>query len=816
MPQFEGKASKLGVLCLAAATFASGCWSARSNPDGGAENRPHASSPLDPNHKVAAEAGPAFHPRELRPEQRVHVIPPGPDAQATLQERFVDAAPGDVIQLGEGVYHLTHQLDLASDCITIRGQGSGKTVLSFKGQSGGSHGIEAIGDNLVFEGFAVEDTTGDGIKVLGSRNVVFSDVRAEWTSGPSSDNGAYGLYPVQCENVLMEHCTAIGSADAGLYVGQCRNVIVRNCLVERNVAGIEIENTFSADVHDNIARNNTAGILVFDLPGLPVKNGSGVRVFRNQTTANNHVNFADPGSLVATVPVGTGVMIIATDEVEIFDNDILGNNSASVLVLSYFATEKEYDDAGYDPIPENVSIHNNRIVNGGTNPTGEMATQLVPLIGKHFPDIMWDGVMPKGTTSPQMSLAENGGATFANFRFDEITKMYRISLLIGRGNPYRDPTALGAKIEALPEVQLPAHELPSQELPAAVRYYRSLPKALSEVGLFKGAPAQQEPAEGVVSYKLATELFSDYAHKRRFIKLPEGEKITYRESGVLEFPIGTVIAKTFSFPGVNGSEKLVETRIEARLAEGWFGASYLWNEEQDDALLCLGGRQLDLVHQDDKGAITTHRYEVPSANQCISCHGQVRGGERPAQDPSELDRYIYAEWEARRGHRQYEPLGPTAANMNISEGQQLENQLALLEKAGLLAGLPEANKVPKLPGAFDPHSGSIDERARAYLQVNCAHCHNPDGSARTSGLDLRLEQKDLARAGVLKIPVAAGRGAGGRSYDIVPGKPDESILVHRLETDEPAEKMPSLGRQLIHQEAVDLIREWIESLPEKR
>ena len=724
---------------------------------------------------------------------RRFVIAPGPDAQALLQERFVDATPGDVIELEEGVYRLTHQLDLVADSITVRGRGSARTVLSFAGQSGGSHGIEATGDNLVLEHFAVEDTAGDAVKVLGARNVILRDVRAEWTGEPSADNGAYGLYPVQCENVLMEDCTAIGAADAGLYVGQCKGVVVRRCLAERNVAGIEIENTLSADVHDNLARDNSGGILVFDLPGLPVANGGGVRVFRNRAVANNHRNFADPGSMVATVPPGTGVMILATDRVEVTDNDIVDNQSASVLVVAFTSLGKKFDHAAYDPVPEEIAIHGNRISGGGGKPQGELATLLVPLLGRKFPDILWDGVTPPGTAKPRLRLAANGAATFANFRIAEVNAL---SLITGNARPKTDPAELSADVAALPAVTLAPLDPPSREVPAAVRFYRSLPTSLAALGLFDGPPARQEPAPGVVRYELSTELFSDHSHKRRFIRLPAGGTIEYRESGVVEFPVGTLIAKTFSFPGTgaDGGERLVETRIEARTADGWFGASYLWNDAQDDALLCLGGRQVEIARGAGDEGTATLSYEVPGANQCLSCHAQAHGQSRPA----------------------YEPLGPTAANMNRSLPDAAgANQLARLAEAGLLTGLPAAG-APTVPAAFDPHAGTVAERARGWLEVNCAHCHNPAGSARTTGLDLRRSQGDLARVGVWKSPVAAGRGAGGRRYDIVPGKPDDSILVHRLETDEPAVMMPSLGRKLVHADAVALVREWIGQLPAEK
>lgn len=238
-----------------------------------------------------------------------HHVKASNDVQFELQGRLIEAIPGDIIQLEAGTYRLTQQLDIVTDNITIKGRGSDQTILSFQGQTSGGQGIEATGNNFVLEGLAIEDTAGNAVKVNGARNVTLRDVRVEWTGPAAATNGAYGLYPVQCENVLIEHCAAIGASDAGLYVGQCRNVVVRSSRAERNVAGIEIENTINADVHDNVATNNAGGLLVFDLPGLQQKSGHDIRVFRNRVVANNYKNFAAPGNIVAGVPSGTGLMV---------------------------------------------------------------------------------------------------------------------------------------------------------------------------------------------------------------------------------------------------------------------------------------------------------------------------------------------------------------------------------------------------------------------------------------------------------------------------------------------------------------------------
>ena len=743
-------------------------------------------------------------------ESQVYSVAPGPDVLRKIQEHILDAVPGDVIQLEEGRYQLPRQLDIAVAGLTIRGRGPEQTVLSFKGQIDGGQGIEATGNDFLLESLAIEDTSGNAIKVLGAKNVTFRDVRVEWTGPPSHDNGAYGLYPVQCENVLIEKCSVYGASDAGVYVGQSNGVVVRNCRAERNVAGIEIENTTSAEVYDNVATNNTGGLLVFDLPGLQVKKGKNVRVYHNDVVGNNHVNFADAGSVVAGVPQGTGVMVLATDHVEVFDNTIENHQTSNVLVISYFAVGKKIKDTTYDPVSTHISVHDNRISQGGGNPQGELSRLLKTAIGRKFPDILWDGVTAE-EEGPALSLKNNGAATFGNF---DLRKLDLSNLLTGGYQYKTDITAHAADIAPLPVITLPPPGPLSRDLPAAVRFYRSMPRKLSAFGLFSGPLAAQVPAAGVVRYELNTALFSDYADKRRFIKLPPGTQMEYAGAGLLQFPVGAVMAKTFSyrhdFRDATRGERLLETRIEMRCEEGWFGASYLWNAEQTDAELALGGAEFDVQWIHDDGQARSTHYEVPNANQCLNCH---------AQD------------------KQYQPIGPTARNLNrpLPTGEagisqdvlaQLQgairtavegSQLAYLSTVGMLHGLPEGAAdvaaIGSVPSLADPHSGSVDGRARAWLNMNCAHCHNPTGTARTTGLDLSWNQDDLAKLGVWKSPVAAGHGAGGRKYDIVPGKPDDSVLMYRIESHDQSIMMPNVGRRLVQDEAVAVVREWIAGLP---
>ncbi|WP_417384339.1 parallel beta-helix domain-containing protein [Gimesia sp.] len=747
---------------------------------------------------VAEPAG-AGKKQAFKLEASTYTFSPGPEFQFEFQSRLIQAVPGDVLILKEGTYDLHSGLNLVTDNVTIRGQGHEKSVLSFRNQTDGSFGLLASGDNLVLENFAVEDTSHNAIKVLGAENVTFRGVRTEWTGGAKKTNGAYGLYPVQCKNVLIENCVAIGAADAGIYVGQSTDVIVRNSRAEANVAGIEIENTVNADVYDNVVTGNTGGLLVFDLPGLPQKNGRHVRLFRNRIFKNNLSNFAPAGNMVASVPAGTGILLMATDDVEIFENTITDNRSFNVSVVSFLIFGKKMNDPNYDPYPEGVFIHDNKIEGGGNDPDGEMGLVLKSIVGTPLPEIVYDGLIDSrklvdGKMPPEKSLrlSNNGEVRFLNIDFGNLNP---VNIATGKYKPETDATAFTGTLAALKPVQLQPHGKPEPTSNRALQVYYDAPRKLSELGLFQGNGATQEPAEDVIPYDLLTTLFTDYTTKHRFVRLPAGEKIRFQKSGVLEFPVGSMLIKTFSYMkdqrNPAAGERLLETRVEFLKESGWYGYSYIWNEEQTDAELSLGGGEIDVswIHTD--GQTRSTRHLVPNANQCISCHSQ---------------------------NEKYVPIGPTAANLNrmhhFADGD--ENQLAYLTRKGLLQGTPELKEINRLPEFSNPHSGTVDQRVRAYLAVNCAHCHSPGGNARTTGLDLRFSQQDPARWGVWKNPVAAGRGSGGRSYDIVPGAPEKSILMHRLQSNDLAARMPNIGNRVVHQEAVDLIGQWISEMPAER
>ncbi len=341
-------------------------------------------------------------------------IAPSDNAQEEVQEALILAEPGDVVALGEGQFNFTVSLSLDVDGVTIRGEGMDKTILSFKDQDAGAEGLIITSNKVVCEDFAIEDSKGDAIKAKGSNGISFLRVRTEWTGGPKETNGAYGLYPVECRDVLIDGCVAIAASDAGIYVGQSENIIVRNSRAEFNVAGIEIENSWGADVYDNVATHNTGGILVFDLPGLPKQGGKNVRVFRNEIVDNDTKNFAPAGNIVAGVPTGTGLQIMANRNVEVFENKIHNNQSINISVISYFSSGNEVKDKTYDPFPSQIHIHNNDVKNGGTDPQGIVKTLVAPLLNGDIPDIIWDGIVKEGVENPEIYITNNGDADFAN------------------------------------------------------------------------------------------------------------------------------------------------------------------------------------------------------------------------------------------------------------------------------------------------------------------------------------------------------------------------------------------------------------------
>lgn len=330
------------------------------------------------------------------------------------------------------------------------------------------------------------------------------------------------------------------------------------------------------------------------------------------------------------------------------------------------------------------------------------------------------------------------------------------------------------------KVEIPVPIGSDQTISEQVQYASLGFTKLSDYNFFEGRLSDLAPAENVMPYDLNTPLFSDYAKKKRFIFLPQDKKIGYRKKEVLDFPVGTVLIKNFYYEAeqLNASSyKILETRLLIHEKDGWKALPYIWNVEQTEAYLEITGGKVPIVLS-GKGQVF---YTIPDMNQCKSCHD--KGG-------------------------QMTPIGPSARQLNREYGEL--NQLEKMADLRWL-DLPE-HEIPQLAEWNKPETGTLEERARAYLDINCAHCHNDQGPAKNSGLNLTIHEMDSYRLGVNKKPVAAGRGSANLKYGIVPGKPNASILVHRMQTTEPGTMMPELGRTIPHDEGIALIKSWIEKM----
>lgn len=328
-------------------------------------------------------------------------------------------------------------------------------------------------------------------------------------------------------------------------------------------------------------------------------------------------------------------------------------------------------------------------------------------------------------------------------------------------------------------------------LSATLKTNKAPLQKLSEYGFFEGPVALQQPARGTLAYRLNTPLFSDNALKLRFIRLPVGGTVPYNDSAVFEFPVGTAIVKTFYYPidmrNPSKGRRLMETRVLIHEPAGWKAIPYVWDDNQSDAHLDVAGVTTEASYVDEDGKKRKHPYYVPNMNQCKGCHN--------------------------RGEKIH-PIGPSARQLSgpLDADHPGSSQLDAWAEAGWLTGLPPKELQPSAVVWNNPATGTIEQRARIWLDINCAHCHNLQGPASTSGLFLGYRETDPLRLGVRKPPVAAGRASGGMSHDIEPGKPENSILVHRMASVDPGVMMPELGRSQPDPAAVSLVREWIKGM----
>jgi parallel beta-helix repeat protein len=316
-----------------------------------------------------------------------HVSAEG-DFAENLQLALIEAEPGDTIVMPEGTFAFTTGLSLDVDGVTLAGAGQGKTILDFAGQTGAGEGLLVTADDVVLTDFGIRDTKGDGIKSKDSDRITYQYLTVEWSGEPKATNGAYGIYPVESTDVLVQNCTVRGASDAGIYVGQSENIIVRDSIAEYNVAGIEIENSSYADVYGNIARHNAGGILVFDLPDLPVMGGHSTRVYDNDIVENNTVNFAPVGNIVAGVPSGTGLIVMANSDVYVTGNRFKDNRTVHAMLTAY---TEPFTDAAYNPLLTDITLTGNTYEGGLDDPQGMLAP-VAAALGGSLPAIVTDGV----------------------------------------------------------------------------------------------------------------------------------------------------------------------------------------------------------------------------------------------------------------------------------------------------------------------------------------------------------------------------------------------------------------------------------------
>jgi parallel beta-helix repeat protein len=753
---------------------------------------------------------------------KIWTVPASPNLEFDVQEALLRAQPGDTVLLPAGRFAMNQELSITTPFITLKGAGMNATTLVYGENAGGPQAIISYADHTVVEDLGIVDHPGDGIKIIGADGATMRRVKVEWTKRGSTENGAYGLYPVESRNVLVEDSVVIGASDAGVYVGQSDNIVVRRNRVEYNVAGIEIENSQRADVYDNIATNNTGGVLVFNLPNLMVQGGRGTRVYQNFIYENNFKNFAPKGNSVSTVPQGTGILVLSNDDVEIFRNTIERHNTTSIAVVSFHVTQRAVDDPAFDALPERVWIHDNvlRKAGGfaliGGNQLGMVAAALS--FPHRVPHITYDGIgepdgnggfLPadlKGDKRICLGPNEHDGGERSYFGNMQLWKQRWWSPVPGEMN--RSLAAHDCSYPAFAAVQLdPVPPLPANDpLPTEEEITRlcenpveginweafdvDCPK-LAHYNLFTDPRNPLSKArDGGFPYDLTTALFSDYASKDRVLFLPPGTSAEYHPTQAFALPLGSVIAKTFYFPAdlrnPKSPKKIVETRLLIHREKGWIGLAYQWNEAQTEAKLIRGGAAVDVRWIDAQGQSHSNTYRIPNMAQCVGCH--LNGI----------------------------PIGVKAGYLNKPGQGELadHNQLEYLIHAGRLTGAPaDLSSMPRYPIWNDATSGSLADRALTYLDINCAHCHNPAGKANTSALFLQLGQEQGINSGLCKPPIAAGRGTGGTLFDIVPGQPEKSLLVDRMNSTKAAVKMPEIAKTMVHSEGLSLVSDWIRTLP---
>ena len=820
----------------------------------------------------------------------------GDDLTRRIQTALINAQTGDTIVLPKGTFDIESTLTFDGDAdgdqvyadnVTITGYGMDQTILNFENSNSGDGIFVQNARNIIIQDLSVREAANNGIKLKDSNGIILRRVSAIWEGVLDQYNGAYGLYPVECKNILIEDTYVRGSADAGIYVGQSDFIVVRRSKAEENVAGIEIENSKYADVYDNEAVGNTGGILIFDLPINNHRYGTSVRVFNNIVRNNNTKNFANSSDNPAGVhitPPGTGIIILSTDDVEVFNNTITGHDTSSILISSFFIAEQDIElfinsyglpgqsiEDGWRPVPRNIHVHHNTITDNGGNPNGSLILDIIALYedkfpGENMPAILYDGLgeglandgITKALGLVEEPFAEDGSDNVcANNNNASIAQLF-----VTHGINFEVPDTLleleQDKLINCELISLPVHTVKfgNQIIGCGVDddteacqggnsigdssttddttggfsgdgdlslcvvdienevNWKAVDGAncsnLSSYNFFADAknPAGEVNSNGL-PYDLNSPLFTDYASKYRVVFVPDNEQAQYQSKESFDFPVGSVLVKTFALPSdtsVTGiqNEELIETRLLIHREQGWTALPYVWNGDKSDAILSKAGAILDrqVTHN---GKTMDFAYVVPKVTDCKQCH------------------QLQIEEES---NAVFSPIGPKARHLNktytYSSGAM--NQLTAWQDAGILSGLPQDLTSIDTVAAFDVADSrsvtglsdvQLNLLAKGYLDINCSHCHRPEGNASNTGLNLEAwrpyEDGGQGFHGVCKKPVAYG--GGSLAYDVVPGQPDDSILHFRMASDKPGDRMPEIGRSLVHQEGVALIHEWIKRLP---
>lgn len=346
------------------------------------------------------------------------LVEPGEEAYTELLTALMDATPGTTVCLSAGTYNFIDELSISGDGVTLRGASRDATILDFTNQTIGANGVKISGDDVTITALTVKDTPGDGIRGDEVKNITYDDVAVIWTDKESTGNGAYGFYPVGCDGVTIRKSLVVGARDAGIYVGQSKNVLVEDSEAHGNVAGVEFENTTDAVVRRVHAHDNTAGILIFNLPGLPVQDGKRTLAYDNIVENNNVANFGEMGTIVAQVPPGIGFMILAADHNELRANTVRGNNTAGVLVVHYYdALFPPYDDPDYNIFAEGNYVHDNTLTGNGADPDALILSATENR--KPGFDLLLDGCFDEALDNADGSFTNcfdaNAGATFMDF-----------------------------------------------------------------------------------------------------------------------------------------------------------------------------------------------------------------------------------------------------------------------------------------------------------------------------------------------------------------------------------------------------------------